>query len=93
MVTRTRGERDHIGRVKELPCALCDAPAPPDAHHLVEGRTPGRRSGDYLCMPLCKDCHQGTGGIHGDRTMWRIYKKPELECLNETLAKLYGGRH
>lgn len=90
---RTAAESRHIGRVKDLPCALCGVPGPSDAHHVLEGRTPGRRSGDFLAIPLChNDCHQGKGGIHGDKTLWRIYRKTELECLDETLNTLYGGR-
>ena len=35
-------------------------------------------------------CHQGPQGIHGDRSMWRIYKANELQILNDTLETLYG---
>lgn len=79
-----------MGRVKELPCALCDAPPPSDAHHILTGRTPGVRSGDFLCLPLCKECHQGKNGIHGDKALWRVYKVSEHDLLNQTLERLYG---
>jgi hypothetical protein len=29
-------------------------------------------------------------GIHGDRTLWRIYRKGELDVLAETNAALWA---
>lgn len=84
-------EKQHLGRVKELPCAVCGHPGPSDAHHILEGRTPGRKSPDALAIPLCKSCHQDSrNGIHGQRIMWAVMKKTELGCLAETIEKLYG---
>ncbi|WP_341237914.1 hypothetical protein [uncultured Limnobacter sp.] len=75
-------ERKYLATVKSLPCGLCDAPPPSDAHHIEQGN-------HFLCIPLCKDCHQGSNnGIHGRRNMWRVMKKTELDVLNETLAKV-----
>lgn len=83
--------REHVGRVKALPCAVCRASGPSDAHHILEGRIPGRKSPDWLTIPLCKDCHQGSfNGIHGQRRMWSVMKANELQCLNDTLETLYG---
>lgn len=85
----TSVEREHMLRVKELPCAVCGAPGPSDAHHILEGRTPGRKPSGFLCIPLCKDCHQGShNGIHGMRRMWDVMKKTELGCLAETIRQL-----
>lgn len=81
--------KDHMGRVKELPCAVCGASGPSDAHHILEGRTPGRKSPDLLCIPLCKNCHQDNhNGIHGNRRMWDVMRKTELTCLAETIERL-----
>lgn len=80
----------HIGRVKELPCACCGAPPPSSAHHILQGRTPGQRSPDWLTIPLCLDCHQGPCGIHGDKTLWAVRKLTEFDCLDDTLNALYG---
>jgi len=82
-------ERLHMQRVKELPCSLCNAPAPSSAHHILEGRTPGRKSQNLLVIPLCFDCHQGKSGIHGDRSLWNVYRKTELQCLAETIERLF----
>ncbi len=83
-------KRDHIGRVKELPCSVCGASGPSDAHHILAGRTPGRKSPDFLVIPLCKDCHQGShNGIHGQRRMWDVMKKSEQDCLADTIERLF----
>jgi len=30
-------ERAHLARVKELPCSVCGAPGPSEAHHIKQG--------------------------------------------------------
>lgn len=77
----TDAERSHIERVKMLPCSVCDAPAPSDAHHIRQGR-------HFAVIALCKDCHQGKNGWHGTKTNWRIYKTDEIDALNTTLSRL-----
>ena len=79
----------HLALIHDIPCGLCGA-VPVEAHHILAGRTPGRKSPDALAIPLCVDCHRGQNGIHGDRNMWRIMKKSELDILAETYEKLYG---
>lgn len=78
-------EREHLARVKECACAVCDAPGPSEAHHI--------RQGDHFtCVSLCIECHRGPMGIHGDRTLWRIYKVPdEVAALNRTLEMIANG--
>lgn len=78
----TQAERRHLAAVKSLPCSLCDAPGPSDAHHVRQHR-------QYTCVALCKECHQGSMmGWHGEKTMWRIKKMDELDALNVTLRRL-----
>lgn len=78
----TPKERYHLTRVKELPCSVCDAPGPSDAHHIKQHR-------QYTCVALCKDCHQGPiMGWHGQRRMWNLKKMDELDALNITLKRL-----
>jgi hypothetical protein len=78
----TAKERVHLARVKELPCSLCDAPGPSDAHHVKQHR-------QYTCVALCKDCHQGaTMGWHGQRRMWALKKMEEIDALNITIKRL-----
>lgn len=86
----TAASKRHMSRVAALPCCVC-GDRPVELHHVMEGRTPGRRSPDWLVIPLCVSCHRGQGGIHGDRSFWKIYKATELDCLADTLETLYGG--
>ncbi|WP_090699102.1 DUF968 domain-containing protein [Nitrosomonas aestuarii] len=84
-------EEAHIARVKSLPCCLCGASGPSDAHHILEGRIKGQKSGSFCVIPLCKDCHQGArNGIHGQKIMLKLMRKTELGLLDETLRRLYG---
>lgn len=74
----TSVEKAHLRAVKSLPCSVCDAPAPSDAHHINQGQ-------HYTTVALCKDCHQGSvNGWHGQKVMWRIHKMDELAALNVT---------
>ena len=82
--TFTKRERLHLARIKEMPCGVCGQSGPSDAHHIKQHH-------QYLCIPLCKDCHQGShNGIHGQARIWAIYKQTEMSVLNDTLAKLIG---
>lgn len=74
-------ERRHLARVKELPCSLCNADAPSEAHHIEQGL-------QYTCIALCPDCHRGPQGWHGTKVLWRIRKMDELDALNVTLERL-----
>lgn len=86
-----KAAQNHIGKVKELSCAVCGAHGPSDAHHILTGRVPGRKSPDFCVIPLCKDCHQGGfNGIHGQARMWAVMKVSELDCLAATIEALYG---
>ena len=78
----TLKERNHLAKIKEMNCGVCGAAGPSDAHHIVQHQ-------QYLCIPLCKDCHQGShNGIHGEQRIWNVYKVDELSVLNETLRVL-----
>ena len=79
----TKAERRHVALIKEQPCGVCGAAPPSHAHHL-------RQHNHWTVIPLCYDCHQGPQGIHGDRTLWRIYKMDEVDVLNQTLGRVYG---
>ena len=78
----TEREREHMARVKELPCSVCDAPGPSEAHHIDQKLA-------YCTVALCPDCHRGPlNGLHGGKAMWRIKKMGELDALNITLKRL-----
>jgi hypothetical protein len=78
----TQRERRHLAAVKEMPCGVCGAAGPSDAHHIEQGQ-------QFLCIPLCKDCHQGShNGIHGRKAIWNVTKKTELSVLNDIIETL-----
>lgn len=82
----TRAEREHVQRIKLLPCAVCGKQAseqePSEAHELEQGQW-------FTSIPLCADCHRGSfNGIHGQARIWSVFKKTELSCLNETIKVL-----
>lgn len=76
----TPAESDHMGRVKELPCSVCDE-AGGYAHHINQGQ-------HFTTVALCWQCHQGKDGWHGTKVLWRIRKMDELDALNITLGRL-----
>ena len=78
----TTKERAHLGRVKELPCSVCDAPGPSEAHHVKQGQ-------QYTAVVLCESCHRGAlMGLHGQRRAWAIHKMDEADALNVTIQRL-----
>ena len=75
-------ERAHLGRVKELPCSVCDEPPPSEAHHIEQGL-------QFTAVALCPNCHRHPLlGLHGQRRMWAIHKMDELKALDVTLRRL-----
>lgn len=80
----TAAERRHVERVKALPCSVCDAAAPSDAHEPEQGLW-------FLAIALCRDCHQGSrNGWHGKRFLWNVMRMNELDALNVTIRRLVG---
>lgn len=78
----TATQKRYLANIKTMPCGVCDAAGPSDAHHIEQAL-------QYLCIPLCRDCHQGShNGIHGRKSIWNVLKKTELSVLNDTIEKL-----
>ena len=78
----TVSERKHLAAVKQLPCGVCGKQGGSEAHHIEQHL-------QYTCIPLCADCHRGNfNGIHGQKRIWNVYKKTELQVLNETIKTL-----
>lgn len=81
----TAAEREHMGKVKELPCSVCDAAGPSEAHHM-------KQSAAFTCIALCESCHRGAlMGLHGQRRAWAIHKMDETDALNVTIQRLMEG--
>jgi len=77
----TAKQRAYIGQVKGLPCSVCDAPGPSEAHHI-------KQSLQYCVVALCQDCHRNW---HGTKELWRIRKMEELDALNVTIERLQSS--
>lgn len=78
----TAREREHVGNVKALPCSVCDAPGPSEAHHIEQGM-------HFTVVAVCPDCHRSPIlGWHGQRRAWKVRKLDELGALNITLGRL-----
>lgn len=76
-------DKKYLMTIKNLPCGVCGAYGPSDAHHIKQGL-------HYTCIPLCRDCHQGShNGIHGRMSIWNALKKNEMIVLDETIKKLF----
>ncbi len=82
----------HLQRVadfgQQAGCCVCGEPFA-HLHHILEGRTPGRKSGYFCVVPVCEPCHTGPDGIHGTRQRWSLRKANELDALNRTLEAIY----
>lgn len=75
-------DREHLAKVKSLPCSVCSAPGPYEAHHIKQGL-------QFTAVALCVDCHRGPVlGLHGQRRAWAIRKLDELDALNTTIKNL-----
>ena len=75
-------ERAYLGRVKELPCSVCEKSGPGDAHHI-------KQDCQFTAIALCKECHLGSFmGWHGQKRAWTMAKMDELDALNMTLMRL-----
>lgn len=86
--------KDHMGKVAEIGCILCQylgqGATPAEVHHIREGQGMSQRASDYLVTPLCPEHHRGSSGIHGlgRRAFEMRYKLNELDLLAMTIAKL-----
>ena len=78
----TAAEHRHVEVIKSMPCAVCGALGPSEAHELEQGQW-------FTAIPLCPDCHRGSlNGWHGRRAIWNVKKLNELICLNQTIETL-----
>ena len=80
----TKVEREHIERVKSLPCSVCDACAPSECHEQKQGQW-------FTSVALCPECHRdAVMGWHGQKRAWLIRKMDMLDALNVTIRRLMG---
>lgn len=84
--TYSAAEKRHLARIKDMPCSVCQQPAPSQAHHV-------KQDSAYHCVPLCESCHQDPqNGIHGCKVMWRIHRMDELDALAWVIERLNNAK-
>jgi hypothetical protein len=79
---QTPAESEHVSKVAELPCAICEA-QPVEVHEPEQGKW-------WISIPLCPECHRGRDGWHGTRQRWKLRKMDELTAINNTIEAIYG---
>jgi len=84
-----KAARKYVGMVKQLPCAVCGAPGPSDAHHVIHDRYGSRKSSDFDVVPLCKLHHQdGPDAIHNGKESWREKYGPDHGLIEQTRKRV-----
>jgi hypothetical protein len=80
---------EHMQSVKMLPCVICNAPPPSDAHHVICRRYGNRKAADTEVIPLCKAHHQdGPDAIHNGKLSWVAKYGPDYSYLPRVAAML-----
>lgn len=91
-MSRIRRWHDRVAAMGCICCRLMGrgSDTPATIHHIREGEAAGggQRADDALVVPLCPDCHQGSKGVHGDKTYLRIIKCTELDLLALVIREL-----
>lgn len=81
-VRGTVAAKAHLERVKGMPCVICGAAPPSDAHHVISGRFGSAKSSDFDTIPLCKAHHQhGPEAIHQNKSAWEARHGPDTDYL------------
>jgi len=81
----------YMGKVKALPCVICGAQPPSDAHHVTHGRYGSRKASDYDTIPLCKAHHQdGPEAIHNGKETWAAKHGPDYSYIPQVRATING---
>jgi hypothetical protein len=72
----------HMLRVKALPCIVCGAAPPTEAHHCTGG---GMARNDWAVLPLCQPCHLR---YHSRKRTWVAENGQDFELLPRVYALL-----
>ncbi len=92
---REGNDSKHLANIRLLPCAVCGAYAPNEAHHLKEGtgeRGMNQRSTDKWAIPLCHDDH--INGVEKVASTKEIQWFEERGIQSLELARaLWANRH
>lgn len=92
--SKTKAEREHLGKVARLGCCLCRrlgyGATPAEVHHLRDGYGTAERASHFETIPLCPEHHRGATGFHGlgCRAFEARYSVTERELLEATLQDI-----
>ena len=90
--TKTQADAAYMGRVAALGCVVCRLLGfgwiGAQVHHVRSGQGMAQRAGNYCVIPLCRDHHTGTSGVHGDRGCLRAVRCSEMDLLDITIGEL-----
>jgi hypothetical protein len=84
----TKKEREHLAKIKSLPCIACSAPPPTEAHHIT---VCGRRLGHLFALSLCHECHEGEFSIGNAKKRFIEKYGTELFLLQKVNELLKSG--
>ena len=80
---------EYMGKVKQLPCCICGAPGPCEAHHPIHDRFGTRKSSDFDVIPLCPIHHRiGECAIHNGKERWRERYGNDYDFVEITRKKV-----
>ena len=84
----------YTAEIRAMRCVLCTVlsqaqETKTQAHHLRAPAGGGQKASDFLTIPLCRCCHTGKLGIHGDRSLLRIARCTEYDLLALTIQARY----
>lgn len=94
--SKSPAARAYHSVVASLPCVLCEfldlrQATRTTVHHDTISAGMAQRSGDFLVAALCRDCHQGPQGVHGDKTLLRIAKCSEADLIDWTTRNAFAA--
>ena len=81
--------------VGQLPCVLCrrlnlTQRSPTEVHHDTVSAGMAQRAGDFLVAALCRECHRGPHGVHGDKQRLHNAERDEFDLVNKTIALAFA---
>lgn len=80
----------YMQAVKQLPCAVCGAAPPSDAHHVIHDRYGTAKASDFDTIPLCRSCHlDGPDAIHNGKQSWREKHGPDHGYIEQTAERVF----
>lgn len=83
--------KEYMNAAASLNCVICGAHGV-QLHHAREGCGMAQRASDWLVCAICPECHTGSRGIHGDRSILRLHKLDEMDLLARTIAGVFKSK-